>query len=409
MRQDTLFYVVLISAILTAGCGNDTSDPRSQSEEVQAVVQGNSAFAIDLYQQLRHADGNLFFSPYSISTAFAMTYAGARGETEKQMAQTLHFSLDQETLHPALATVQASLNQSNQAGATLHIANSLWPRNGHALLDNYLSLTKKCYGVSISPVDYAQPQQASDTINQWIRENTAGKIDQVLAPGAIDDLTEMILVNAIYFKGTWQHQFHPGLTGPNAFYLTNETPIKTPMMMQTAKVLYAETNGLQILQLPYDGARLSMLVLLPQETEGLARLEMRLSAENIERWKAQLGKTKVRIGLPKFTLRASFRLDETLKTMGMTEAFAWPGADFSGLTGAPDLYLNMAIHSAFVEVNEEGTEAAATTIVGAVRSRGRRTGPPRFWADHPFLFLIQEHSTGTILFIGRVIDPSKGQ
>jgi len=376
---------------------------------VRTLVQGNSAFAFDLCQKICSSEGNLFFSPYSISTALAMTYAGARGNTEKQMAETLRFSLDQENLHPAFAEMGAWLNQLQESGRIkLYIANSLWPQQDYKFLDEYLSLTKKYYGVSITPVDYKQASEreaARKTINKWVEERTEYKIKDLIAPKILDELTRLVLVDAIYFKGNWLNQFNPRLTKDAPFYISPKKSVQTPMMRQEQKLRYAELESLQIVELPYLGENLSMLVVLPREIDGLAQLEGSLSVENLVSWRESLNKKKVHIILPKFKITCQFILNDTLKTMGMVDAFILGKANFAGITGRPDLYISAVIHKAYVDVNEEGTEAAAAT--GVLMAPRRVPEPPTFRADHPFLFLIQDNHTGSILFIGRVIDPTK--
>ncbi len=376
----------------------------------RTLVQGNLAFSFDLYQKLCSSEGNLFFSPYSISTALAMTYAGARGNTEKQMAETLRFSMDQENLHPAFASLRAWLNQLQESGRiTLCIANSLWPQKDYNFLDEYLSLTKKYYGVSITPVDYKQASEreaARKTINKWVEERTEYEIKDMIAPKVLDELTRLVLVDAIYFKGNWLNQFNPRLTKDAPFYISPEKSVQTPMMRHKQKVRYSELESLQIVELPYLGESLSMLVLLPREIDGLKQLEGSLSVENLVAWRDSLNKREVLIFLPKFKMTCQFRLNHTLQTMGIVDAFIFGKANFAGMDSRPNwLFISAVLHKAFVDVNEEGTEAAAATAV--VMTAARRAEPPTFRADHPFLFLIQDNHTGSILFMGRVTDPTK--
>ena len=376
--------------------------------DVQTLVESNSAFAINLYRQLRSREGNLFFSPYSISAALAMTYAGARGETEKQMAEVLHFSLDQGTLHPAFAGLRRWLNQLQQAGnVTLYTANSLWPQSKYPFLREYLGLMQEYYDVSITPVDYEHaPEAARQQINRWAQSRTRGKITDLVPPDLLDPLTVLVLVNAIYFKGKWGDEFDPDQTRPSRFHVSPEQTVTVPMMHQTTKAQYAEFEGLQALALPYRGETLSMLVLLPKETDGITDLEGDLSVDMLSSWRESLRQTKVRIYLPRFRMTHQFCLRKTLAAMGMIDAFVLGKADFTGMDGGHDsLYIKDVVHKAFIEVNEEGTEAAAATAVAVARRA--RFEPPTFRADHPFLFLIQENRTGTILFIGRVIDPTR--
>lgn len=348
---------------------------------VKRLVRDNSAFAFDLYQQLRGSEGNLFFSLYSISTVLAMTYAGARGNTEKQMAQALHFSLDQENLHPAFAGLRGWIRQLQRSGRVkLCTANSLWPQKDYPFLAEYLSLAEKHYGVSITPVDYegADAREAARrTINRWVEEKTENKIRDTIGPEILDELTRLVLVDAIYFKGNWEHQFSPGRTRNGPFYITPERSVQTPMMKQRQRAGYAELESLQILQLPYVGRSLLMLILLPKEIDGLDDLEDSLSTVNLDSWRSDLKERDVRISLPRFRMICEFRLEKTLQAMGMTDAFVLGTADFSGMDGHPRwLYLWAVLHKAFVNVNEEGTEAAAATGVGIAADQGSSRSEP---------------------------------
>jgi serpin B len=338
-------------------------------------------------------------SPYSISSALAIAFAGARGLTEEQMAETLQFSGDRHSVHRRFADFQAMFDDAQQV--TLHVANSLWPQQDYGLLDTYLALIRKYYGVSIQPVDYRHATDAAQQINQWVEEKTEHKIRDLLQSAALDPQARLVLVNAIYFKGKWADPFDPRCTDSERFHVSTKKTVVIPMMNQTIDVGYEEFDGLQVLSLPYRGDSLSMIVLLPAETDGLRQLEENLSIETLDSWREHLRTQKVRIYLPRFRMTGQFQLDAVLQSMGMSDAFQLPLADFSGMTAGRDLCISTMIHRAFVEVNEEGTEAAAAPGTFA------RLGPrePVFRADHPFLFLIQENSTGTILFMGRVTNP----
>ena len=373
------------------------------------LVDGNTAFAVDLYHQLRDKPGNLFFSPTSISTALAMTYAGARGETAVQMAHTLHFTLPEEQLHPAFNALQDHLSAVQAQGAVaLHVANSLWPQLGYAFLAAFLDICKRHYGVTITPVDYGDSEAARRRINAWVEEKTQDKIKELLKPPHVNPLTTLILVNAIYFKGDWASQFDKAQTQEAPFWITPGESTPTPLMAQTLTCGYAEFDALQALELPYVGDadvgdELSMIVLLPREQDGLAALERQLTAANLARWRGAIRRREVNVWLPRFKLESEFELSTVLTALGMVDAFGG-AADFSGMTGGRDLFISYVVHKAFVEVNEKGTEAAAATAVVMGRS-GLPPPPPTFRADHPFLFLIQERRTGSVLFLGRLVAP----
>jgi serpin B len=421
MKPKSILCLVLVSGGILLS-SSSVSHAGASSIDTRKVVAGNTEFAVDLYGKLRTREGNVFFSPYSISTALAMTYGGARGETENQMAQTLHFNLPPDTLHPAFAEMQANLNAVQQKGQVkLAAANSLWPQVGYEFLPDYLALCLKNYGTAITPVDYmGHTEAARQTINDWVEARTNRKIVELLKPGVLESSPRLVLVNAIYFKGKWARQFETNLTENEPFYVSSGKTVtaptyafpyaeSAPLMRQTGDFGYAELPDLQVLELPYAGDDLSMIVLLPREVDGLGNLEAGLTAENLTAWTASLKSQKVNVLLPRFKMTAEFSLKGTLMALGMSDAFNFDRADFSGMDGRKDLFVGAVIHKAFVEVNEEGTEAAAATAVvmdfAAVVQHPQPI--PVFRADHPFLFLIRDNRSGSILFLGRVMDPTK--
>ncbi len=377
---------------------------QADSQSIQAVVRGNNKFALGLYQKLQELEGNLFFSPYSISISLAMTYAGAGGNTQTQMAQTLHFPTVQNQLHPVFALLAKKLGEAEKKGhVQLKIANTLWPRKGDKFLKAYLALTKKFYGVRISPLDFGEEEEARHKINSWVEEKTENKIKDLIAPGILNAATRLVLVNAIYFKGDWASPFDQVLTSPAPFLVATGNPVQVSMMTRKHTFRYAEDNKLQVLELPYAGDNLSMLVLLPRENDGLANLEESLALESLNKWTNTLAEAEVEVSLPRFELTFPVRLDETLQSMGMIDAFSGK-ADFSGMDGSKELYIGAVLHKAFVTVNEQGTEAAAATAV-VMQTKALAFPPIVFRADHPFVFMIRENKTGSILFMGRVVNP----
>ena len=373
--------------------GNDTP----------ALVAGNTAFALDLYARLKNAEGNLFFSPYSISTCLAMTYAGARGSTAAQMARTLHFGASPDQLAASFSALQRQLSDvEKKKGLELNVANGLWAQKDHPFLPAFLDEATKAYQANLQQTDFhtgAEP--AREAINDWVSNQTKGKIADLLQPGVVNEATRLVLVNAIYFKGQWTRQFNKNNTAPAPFSVTAQRKVQTPLMNLTAEFKYAEVEGLQLLELPYVGDDLSMVVLLPGATDGLTSLEGLLNEPTLDTWLARARHQKVNVFLPKFKLTAQFSLAQTLAGMGMSAAF-------SGMDGARDLCISAVVHKAFVDVNEEGTEAAAATGT-VMRSMAlmRPLPMPVFRADHPFLFLIRDTHSGSILFLGRVADPSR--
>jgi serpin B len=375
--------------------------------DVESLARDNTSFAFDLYRKLALAQGNVFFSPYGISTALAMTYAGARGNTEKEMAGTLKFSLGQTELHPNFAKMDAQLKKAEQSGVRLSIANSLWPQKDYPFLDEYLALMKTHYGVLVTAVDYRGGRDAArESINRWVANKTQDRIRDILMPTDLTGMTRLVLVNAIYFKGKWASQFRAGNTETAPFHVAPGKTIQIPMMTQTLECRYASLPAMDVLELPYAGDGLSMIVLLPKQLDGIQKVESELSADNLARWFGALREQKVLVFLPRFKTTCRFGLNDTLAAMGMVDAFSDTRANFAGMDGRSDwLYISAVIHKAFVEVNEEGTEAAAATaVVMATKSAPAR--PSTFRADHPFVFLIREKRTGSILFAGRLSDPA---
>jgi serpin B len=371
-----------------------------------ALVQSNNAFALDLYAQLKTEEGNLFFSPYGISTCLAMTYAGARGDTAAAMSRTLHFPGDDGQLNASFAALQSQLTEQPPAMAfQLEIANGLWTEKSHPLLPAFLGIARKDYAAAVKQVDFrAHAEPIRKEINSWVEDRTKGKITSLLPPGSINSATRLALINAIYFKGKWTHPFPPANTVKLPFFPADHTTnASVPLMQELASYGYAETADLQLLQLPYQGGNLALLVLLPKPTDGLEKLEASLRPSSLDDWLPQIRQRKVNVFLPKFKLTRSFNLTRTLGQMGMAQPFT-SGADFSGMDGARDFFISAVFHKAHVAVDEEGTEAAAAT--GTIMRAMAVEMPVVFRADHPFLFLIRDTQSGVILFLGRVSNPS---
>ncbi|MGD0628009.1 MAG: serpin family protein [Terracidiphilus sp.] len=384
------------------------SNPSPTPDQAEAV-EGNNAFAIDLYTQLRKQDGNLFYSPESVSTAFAMAFAGARGTTSAQMAATLHFTLPPDKLHLVMGALLAGLNGPH-SGYQLHVADALWAEKDFTFLDDFLKLTSSDYGAGFNRVDFKfAPEAARATINQWVEEKTEDKIKDLLPAGSLTPSTRLVLTNAIYFKGNWQTQFDKEQTKDEDFHVSAAQNVKAPLMHLTSKLGYFNGGTFQVVDIPYKSGELSMTVLLPNDVGGLPALEQSLTSANARRWLSQLRSgAKIVLTLPKFKMTQEFQLGGTLSAMGMTQAFERGVADFSGMTGKRDLWISAAIHKAYIDVNEEGTEAAAATGIVMRGMAMQRPEPPIvFRADHPFLFFIRDNHSDAILFMGRVTDPTK--
>jgi len=399
--------VLIIILVMISGCAGQQlmlDDSGASQEKVNAVVNANNQFALELYSKLNeeNAGKNIFFSPYSISVALAMTYEGARGQTAEEMQSVLHFPADPEVRRPAFARIY---NQINKGGKKykLSTANALWAQKDYPFLDEYFNTVEKYYGGKVTNLDFVgDPENSRITINKWVEAQTNNKIKDLIPEGVIDAATRLVLTNAIYFKGTWFKQFDKKNTVERDFKISPTNSVKVQMMHlddKKAKFNYTETKDLKILELPYSGGDLSMLILLPKDS--IEQLESELTIENLNNWTARLKEEEVSIYLPRFKFETKYFMAKTLREMGMSSAFG--NADFSGMTGRRDLYISNVIHQAFVEVNEEGTEAAAAT---AVVMKEVAIMKKLFNADHPFIFIIREKETGNILFLGRVSDPT---
>ena len=387
------------------------TSPNVDEADLATLVEGNSAFALDLYQALRETDGNLFYSPYSVSLALAMVHAGAHGETEQQMGNTLHFDLPRDRLHPAFNRLDIELAKRGEGaegkdgqGFSLNIVNAIWGQKDYGFLATFLDLLAENYGAGLRVLDFASsPEDCRIAINNWVSEHTEGRIEDLVPPGMISEITRIVLTNAIYFNAAWQHQFQETATHDGTFQLLSGGEVTVPMMQQTKSFRYTDGDGFQAVELPYDGGELSMVVLLPRAGEFQA-FESSLDAHQVEAIMDSLESSLVMLSMPRFEFESSYSLSLILKAMGMPVAFS-ADADFSGMTGRRDLSISEVLHKAFVSVDEAGTEAAAGTAVIMPPGMGEET-PVVMTLDCPFLFLIRDIETGTILFIGRVVDPS---
>jgi serpin B len=424
-------YSLLASALITSGQDANTASAPS-IKAPPALVQANNQFALDLFHQISGPSSkNTFFSPYSISTALAMTWAGARGNTAAEIAKTFHFSdvadgkitADFKLLQQLLAATQSN------SGIQLSVANSLWPeQNPEApFLPEYLKLVQSDFASEITPMDFKNhADDAASKINQWVEDKTKNKIKNLIHPRDVNPDTRLVLVNAIYFKGDWASPFEQRFTKSAPFYMADGTSKRVPMMRQFVKEFsesrYADITDApvpcQILELPYSAPQpdqlrdhasapmLSMVIVLPRDRANFDQLEQSLTTANLTGWLGQLQPGRVEVYLPKFHVEHRFQLAGALASMGVKDAFVYGPADFSGMDGTRNLYITKVIHQAFVDVDEEGTEAAAATAVVMAVGGAAPPPPPIFRADHPFLFFIRERTTGSILFMGRMADPT---
>ncbi len=396
----------------------ERSVPSVGSADRDELVRGNNAFAFDLYHALRHGEGNLFYSPFSISQALTMTSAGARGETQRQMADTLHHRLPQNDLHPAFNALDRTLasrgkdppGTPDQDGETgqyfrLNIANAIWGQEGYHFLPDFLDVLAEHYGAGMMAADFAgAPDESRVRINDWVAKETSGKVKDLLPPGIIDRSTRLVLTNAIYFNASWLWPFSPRDTEVRPFHLDGGGMVMVPMMRETSKDFYGYARGVgyQAVDLPYSWGELSMTILLPDEG-GLEEFEGSLDSEMLDRIIDEIQIDYITLTMPLFEFESEFDLGATLAGMGMPDAFG-AGADFSGMTGSRDLWIRAVVHKAFVSVDEKGTEAAAATAVVMLES-GVSKEPIAVTVDRPFIFLIRDTGTGAVLFLGRVSNP----
>ena len=394
--------------------------PRELTGEIQPVVRANNEFALELYENLRSQEGNLFLSPYSISAGLAMVCAAARGQTETQMVEVLHLpiltdrstrppsteGLDREQFASIFGTMTRYLMENTVwvDGSELSMANALWGQKGCEFRKEFLDLVKTHYGGHLQKVDFKNAAEtARRTINGWVERRTSQKIKELITPEMLDTMTRLVVTNAIYFRCRWAEQFDKERTKEAPFTCADGHQVDALMMNQTAQYSIIETEDFQALELPYVGDKLSMVILLPRKFDGLHELEKRLTLENLSQWLLRLDKRRVAVSIPKFKMTRQFDLVSALGAMGMMDVFSARNADLSGMTGQKELFVSRVIHRAFVDVNEEGTEAAAATVLGTVMAI--RPTPPVFRADHPFTFFIRENDSRCILFIGRVMNP----
>jgi len=423
MKNKLIAVLVIVSLLPVIACTQAaagevlTSDkeritsPDVSTNEQALLVEGNSAFAFELYQALKGEEGNLFYSPYSISVALAMTYSGARNETAEQMADTLQFLLEQERLHPAFNWLDAELASRGEGaqgkddeGFRLNVVNAIWGQKDYSFLPAFLDVLAENYGAGLRILDFiTETEKSRVTINDWVSDQTEGRIEDLIPQGMITWLTRLVLTNAIYFNAAWEYPFDEDVTADGPFYLPDGGQVIVPMMKQTESFGYTEGEAYQAVELLYDGEELSMVILLP-EAGNFEAFEKNLEAQ-VSDIISGLQLTEVALTMPQFEFDSEFSLKDTLADMGMPIAFSG-AADFSGMTGNPELFISEVVHKAFVAVDEAGTEAAAATAVIMEYS----AVPEPFvevTIDRPFIFLIRDIETGAILFVGRVMNPGE--
>jgi len=389
------------------------TSPDASAADLEELARGNNAFAWDLYQAWREEKGNLFYSPYSISLALAMTYAGARGQTEQEMSETIRFILSNDRLHPAFNALDLELasrgeEESSREGQNfeLNIANSIWGQKDYEFLSAFLDLLAGNYGAGLRLTDFAKdPESSRVAINDWVSDQTKEKIENLIPQGIIDSSTRLVLANAIYFNASWLYPFEESRSEDAPFYLLDGGEVTVPMMaMSDSKyLLYAEGDGYKVVELPYEGRKIAMTIIVP-DAGNFEQFEAALDAGQVNAILASLEHETVSLRLPKFSYESSFEMAKTLAEMGMPSAFG-AEADFSGINGTTDLFISEVVHKAFVAVDEAGTEAAAATAV-IIAEKGAPMSAVELTVDRPFIFVIRDVETGSTLFVGRVVNPA---
>ncbi|MDY6839109.1 MAG: serpin family protein [Thermodesulfobacteriota bacterium] len=431
-RLATLWVLMLLSVSLVS-CNGNGGDSGASSQTVQGafiaserersmvpatspwdvdeLVEGNTDFAFDLYQALRDEDDNVIYSPYSISLALAMTFGGARHQTEMQMAETLNFTLGQEGVHPAFNALDLELERrgkgaqgSDGKGFRLHVANAIWGQAGYSFLSDFLDTLAENYGAGLRLLDFAAvPEESRLTINDWVSDETEERIPDLLPPGSVTSLTRLVLTNAIYFNAAWNFPFDELGTQPGLFHLLGGGEVTADMMSQVEHFNYFRGSYYQVIELPYDGHELSMVIFIPDEG-WFEAFENVLTADKVDEMVKGLSPENVSLTMPKFTFDFGLSLNQILAAMGMPDAFDPTAADFSGMDGSRSLFISNVLHKAFIAVDEEGTEAAAATAV--VMELTAVLDPPIVVSiDRPFVFMIRDLETRTVLFMGRVLHP----
>ncbi len=408
MRNRWIFIGVAILFAVMPGFSTAEANTREPAVAAPAVAASN-AFAGDLYGALRAQEGNLFLSPASISIGLAMGEAGARGETEAEMARTLHLPPNTPAIHDAFGALVRLLKQ-RELNSELQTMNTLWSQKGFVFFDTYMRVVKDLYSAQAFEADFiGSANSARRLINNWTAEQTNDRIRNLLPAGLLDSYTRMVLVNTIYFKARWTTEFTKANTEDAPFHLTPDQTVQIPMMHQKGTYRYGENETMQLLEKTYAGGCIAMTILLPRAVDGLPALERQFSAEALQDWLSQSSESNAEMALPCFRIESSFSLSDTLIALGMPLAFSTK-ADFSGISDDErGLYLSAVVHKAYIEVDEEGTEAASATggVYACAISAPKMDPPKVFNADHPFLFVIRETRTGAIIFLGRVMNPAK--
>jgi serpin B len=415
MKTNELISIfILIAFFAFPGCKSknkisETKNPMRGSATISDISEANNEFALSLYKKLGDEEKNIVFSPYSITSALAVTYAGAKGSTAKEMAGVLWFPEDQASFHPGYKAFTDSIQLTgDEKGTELRIANALWVQDDYKLRQDFLDLAEFCYKAKAENVNFKTAEEIEQTrqrINKWVEEVTNNKIQNLLQQGVLKEITKLVITNAIWFNGNWVKSFNKNNTSSSIFNVNSSKSVSTDFMHQKSDAGYYEDDEIQALEILYKGEKKSMIIVLPKETDGWKLIGRVLTPDRLKIISRGMEVKEVEMAIPKFTYESQFNLKETLILLGMKEPFS-NFADFSGMTEANDLKIDEVIHKAFIEVNESGTEAAAATAVIMVLKSALAEQPIRFIANHPFIYFITDKTTGAIIFMGRFVNPA---
>ena len=401
---------VLAIIAITSGIGilyiseNNSADILVNNDDSAIDKSEQKDFVFAFYSEIaKDEKSNIFFSPLSISTAFSMAYEGADENTASEMQQIFGFESDDAKRQKAISELLSQFNHKDD-WYSLQVANALWVKDGYEIKQDYLDAAKTHYSSTVDNVDFVT-DDGINKINSWVKEKTNDKIENILAPGSTDELTRMVITNAVYFKGKWSSEFNQKNTSEKPFWTDKDNSVMVPMMKQPVDIYnYAKTGNLQALELNYLGGDISMVILLPKDRDGIQSLEQYMDKKKLDEIKDSMTRQPLTVEIPKFEFETEYNLKSPLQSMGLHDAFDESNADFQGITDE-QVYLEQAAHKAFVNVNEKGTEAAAITALVMRATSGPPEPVAEFVADHPFMFVIQEKKSGEILFIGRLVSP----
>ena len=414
MKPKKLIPIFILIALLSVpACKSkhkisETRNPMRESATVKDISDANNEFALSLYKKLGDEEKNIVFSPYSITSALAVTYAGAKGKTAGEMANVLWFPEDQASFHSGYKAFTDSIQLTGiEKGTVLKIANALWVQEDYKLRQDFLDLAESCYKAKGENVNFRLPEELEKTrqkINKWVEEITNNKIRDLIPQGVLQEMTRLVITNAIWFNGNWVKPFDKKSTSSSIFNVNSSISVTTDFMHKKSDAGYYEDEEVQALELPYKGEKKSMVIILPKETDGWKLVGRIITPDRLRIISRGMEVKEVEMAIPKFTYESQFNLKETLILLGMKEAFT-DYADFSGMTEDNDLKIDEVIHKAFIEVNESGTEAAAATAVIMVLKSALDEQSVRFIANHPFIYFIIDKPTGGIIFMGRFVSP----